>query len=58
MDMQNEALYWFGVAPLRGECVYWGYGKWGGKRKRRLWVGRREGKKDKIKFSVPLVLID
>lgn len=30
----------------------------GGKRKRRLWVGRREGKKDKIKFSVPLVLID
>lgn len=38
----------------------WGYGGGGagGKRKRRLWVGRREGKKDKIKFSVPLVLID
>lgn len=37
-------------------CVF--RGMVGGKRKKRLWVGRREGKKDKIKFSVPLVLID
>lgn len=58
--MLNEALYWFGAAPRGGECVCWGYGGGGGggKRKRRLWVGRREGKTDKIKFSVPLVLID
>lgn len=31
---------------MRGVCVFGGIV--GGKRKKRLWVGRRDGKKDKI----------